>query len=54
MRENTINVPLPAELRAFVESRAAQEDRSLAGVVRRIIAKEARRCGCTEQQEPAA
>jgi hypothetical protein len=38
-----LSVPLPRELRAFVQREAAREDRSEASVVRRLIAREAQR-----------
>ena len=37
-----VSVPLPADLRAFVEREARREDRSVASVVRRLIADAAR------------
>jgi hypothetical protein len=37
-----ISVPLPAELRAFVERQAEAEDRSIASVIRRLVAEAAR------------
>ena len=37
-----VSVPLPAELREFVARQAALEDRSVASVVRRLIADAAR------------
>jgi hypothetical protein len=46
-----VSVPLPAELKAFVEARARAEDRSIAGVIRRLVAEAARR---SEMQEHAA
>lgn len=33
-----VSVPLPAELRAFARRLAEQEDRSMASVVRRLVA----------------
>lgn len=41
-RENQITVPLDPELRAFIEQMAAREDRTVAAMVRRIIAQAAR------------
>ena len=41
-RREQISVPLNAELRAYVERTAAREDRSLAQVIRRLIAQAAR------------
>jgi hypothetical protein len=35
-------VPLPAELKAFVEQDARREDRSLAGQIRHYVAERAR------------
>jgi hypothetical protein len=37
-----VSVPLPAELRAFVERQAEAEDRSVASVIRRLVAEAAR------------
>jgi hypothetical protein len=42
-----VSVPLPPDLRAFVERRAEQEERSIAFVIRRLIADAAR------QERPA-
>jgi hypothetical protein len=41
-REN-VSMPLDPELRAFVERTAEQEDRSVAGQIRHLIAEAARR-----------
>jgi hypothetical protein len=38
-----VSVPLPPPLREFVRQRAAQEERSMAQVVRRLIAEAAAR-----------
>lgn len=38
-----ITVPMPAELRAFVERAAQREDRSMAAQVRHMLAEAARR-----------
>jgi cytidylate kinase len=38
-----LSVPLPAELRVFVQRVAEQEDRSMASVARRLVAAEAAR-----------
>jgi predicted transcriptional regulator len=38
-----VSVPLPPELRAFVERKAAEQDRSLAYIVRQAVAEAARR-----------
>jgi hypothetical protein len=37
-----VSVPLPQELREFVERVATEQDRSVAGVIRRLVAKAAR------------
>jgi hypothetical protein len=37
-----VSVPLPPDLRAFVERKAAEEDRSIAAVIRRLIADAAK------------
>jgi hypothetical protein len=42
MKSLQVSVPLPAELRAFVEEVATEQDRSIAGVIRRLVAKAAR------------
>jgi hypothetical protein len=42
MKCQQVSVPLPAELRAFVERVANEQDRSIAGVIRRLVAKAAR------------
>jgi hypothetical protein len=39
----TVSVPLPAELRDFVREQAAREERSVAQVIRRLVAEAARR-----------
>jgi hypothetical protein len=36
-----VSVPLPAELRDYVERQAEAEDRSLASVIRRLVAEAA-------------
>jgi hypothetical protein len=51
-REHQVTVPLDRELRESVEREAAREDRSVAAMVRRIIAEAARK-NC-ERQEAAA
>lgn len=43
MKQRQVSVPLPAELRAFVERRAEREDRSVATVIRRLVSVAARR-----------
>ena len=42
MKQLQVSVPLSAELRAFVERIASEEDRSIAGVIRHLVAKAAR------------
>lgn len=41
-RENQISVPLDSALREFVSRSAAEQDRTLAGQVRHLIAEAAR------------
>ena len=38
MRLSQVSVPLPSELRRWLEARAQAEDRSLAGEIRHLIA----------------
>jgi CopG-like RHH_1 or ribbon-helix-helix domain, RHH_5 len=38
MRCELVTVSLPAELRTFVQQKAEREDRSVAGVIRRLVA----------------
>ena len=42
MRDKQVSVPLPAELRAFVEKVATGQDRSIAYVIRHLVAEAAR------------
>ena len=42
MKAEQVSVPLPADLRAFVERAAAREDRSVAGQIRHLVAEAAR------------
>jgi hypothetical protein len=42
-RLEQVSVPLPAPLIAFVDQRAAEEERSRAAIIRRLIAAEAAR-----------
>jgi hypothetical protein len=42
MRDKQVSVPLPAELRKFVERIASEQDRSIAGVIRHLVAQAAR------------
>jgi hypothetical protein len=37
-----MSVPLPADLRQFVRQRAEEEERSMAAVIRRLVAEAAR------------
>ena len=53
MRREQITVPLDAELRAFVERRAAQEDRTVASLVRHILAETARRAQGQQAEQGA-
>jgi hypothetical protein len=41
MRDKQVSVPLPAELRAFVEKVATEQDRSIAYVIRHLVAEAA-------------
>jgi hypothetical protein len=41
MKAEQVSVPLPAELREYVARRAAVEDRSVASVIRRLVAEAA-------------
>jgi hypothetical protein len=41
MKAEQISVPLPASLREYVQRRAAVEDRSVASVIRRLVAEAA-------------
>jgi len=55
MKQLQVSVPLPAELREFVEKQAKTEDRSVAGVIRRLVADAARRAqGRQQAEQPAA
>jgi hypothetical protein len=51
MKREQVSVPLPPQLREYVEERAAREDRSIAGVIRHLIAEAARN---SEMRERAA
>jgi hypothetical protein len=42
MKCQQVSVPLPAELRAFVEREAQRQDRSVASVIRRLVDQAAR------------
>jgi hypothetical protein len=48
-KREQISVPLPAELREFVERAAQREDRSVAGQIRHIVAEAARSSQAQEQ-----
>jgi CopG-like RHH_1 or ribbon-helix-helix domain, RHH_5 len=41
-RDHQVSVPLPADLREFVERAAEQEDRTIAGQIRHLVAEAAR------------
>jgi hypothetical protein len=41
-RDHQVSVPLPADLREFVERAAEQEDRTIAGQIRHLVAQAAR------------
>jgi hypothetical protein len=41
MKAEQVSVPLPADLREYVQRRAAVEDRSVASVIRRLVAEAA-------------
>jgi hypothetical protein len=49
-KREQVTVPLDRELREFVERVAEREDRSVAGVIRHLVAQAARR----QEQEQAA
>jgi hypothetical protein len=42
-RRQQISVPLEQELREFVEKQAAEQDRSVAGQIRHLVAEAARK-----------
>jgi hypothetical protein len=50
-RRDQVSVPLPPELRAFVEQRAKDEDRTIAATIRHFVAEAARR---SQQEQSAA
>ena len=41
-RDHQVSVPLPADLREFVERAAEQEDRTIAGQIRHLVAQAGR------------
>jgi len=49
MREHQVSVPLPPELRRFIEQQAAEQDRTLAGQIRHLVAEAARSAQAREQ-----
>jgi hypothetical protein len=49
-----VSVPLPAELRAFVERQAEAEDRSVASAIRRLIIAEAARARMPQDEQVAS
>jgi hypothetical protein len=48
-KREQVTVPLDRELREFVERVAEREDRSVAGVIRHLVAQAARRDEPTER-----
>jgi hypothetical protein len=44
-RDFQVSVPLPPQLRIWLEAQAEAEDRTLAGVVRHLVAEAARQAG---------
>jgi hypothetical protein len=52
-KREQITVPLPAELREYVERVAAREDRTVASAVRHFIAEAARREARSEPEQAA-
>ena len=53
-KREQVSVPLPAELREFVERAAEREDRSVAGQIRHFVAQAARADQVERQPERAA
>jgi hypothetical protein len=53
-RSEKLSVPLSPALVQFLRDRAREQDRPVASVIRRLIAKEARRAGVEIEQERAA
>jgi hypothetical protein len=51
-RREQVTVPMPAELRAFIEREAERQDRTVAGQIRHLVAEAARQS--ENQQEQAA
>jgi hypothetical protein len=41
-RREQLSVPLPSELLAYIKERAREEERSLAAIVRRLVAEAAK------------
>ena len=42
MRLSQVSVPLPPDLRSWIEAQAAAQDRSVAGQIRHLVAEAAR------------
>ena len=51
MKAEQVSVPLPRELREFVERQAQREDRSVAGQIRHLVAEAARAQSEAGEQE---
>ena len=45
MRLSQVSVPLPSDLRLWIEAQAAAQDRSVAGQIRHLVAEAARQAG---------
>jgi hypothetical protein len=52
-KRQQITIPINEELRAFIERAAAKEDRSVASMVRRLIAEAARSSETPREREAA-
>ena len=50
MRCQQVSVPLPADLRLWIEAQAELEDRTLAGQIRHLIAEAARAADRADDQ----
>lgn len=53
MKTGHVSVPLPDRLREYVQRRAAEEDRSVASVIRRLVAEAARAQGAVGERVPS-
>ena len=49
-RDFQVSVPLPPVLRLWLEAQAEAEDRTLAGVVRHLVAEAARQAGVSRDR----